>query len=379
MLVRRERALVAWLYIVIAMVYAMVLVGGLTRLTESGLSMVDWRPIMGALPPLSESEWHRVFEAYRQFPEYQLNNAGMSLAEFKGIFYWEYGHRLLGRLIGVVFFLPFIYFVATGLVRGRLLIKLAFAFLLGGLQGLLGWYMVKSGLVLEPRVSHYRLAAHLSLALAIIGYMYWILLGFKEERGGLVRVSSGRFSTDNLTRSSRLTRLFLGLICFQILYGAMVAGLDAGLVYNSFPTWNGLWIPTGMDQMQPVWLNLLENPVTVQFIHRTGGWLVFVSTLLYAVHLHRSFRRHDLGRMAFVFLALVTAQFVLGVLTLVWMVPVSIASLHQAGAVAILLCAVYTLHVLQVERRASARLVQSVDQNKLAANNAGSELAVGSS
>ncbi len=345
MQMRQRKAIVTWLYGVIALVYAMVLIGGLTRLTNSGLSMVDWRPIMGALPPLSDAEWHRVFEAYRQFPEYQLVNAGMSLAEFKSIFYWEYGHRLLGRLIGIVFFLPMVFFVMTGAVRGRLLAKLAFAFVLGGSQGLLGWYMVKSGLVLEPRVSHYRLAAHLTLALAIIAYLFWVVRGLNVDRA----MRQAMWAPLVLTKTRRLSWLFFVLLCLQTFYGAMVAGLDAGLLYNTFPSWNGLWIPPGLGQLQPAWLNVFENPVTVQFIHRMGGWGLFAYTLYYSLHLRRNFAGHRLGRVAYLLLALITFQFTLGVLTLIWMVPVSLASLHQAGAVALLLTGVYALHSLSLE------------------------------
>lgn len=222
-----DRSIIIWLVFVCLMIFAMVIIGGITRLTDSGLSMVEWKPLMGAIPPLTEAEWLRVFDLYKQYPEYQKVNSGMELSEFKFIFFWEYFHRLFGRLIGVVFFIPYVYFLFKKKIEKKLNKKLFIAFILGGLQGLMGWYMVKSGLIDRPDVSHFRLAAHFGLALTIIGYIFWIILG------------QINFSNQKLIYYPKLfwsLAILLVILSVQIIYGAFVAGLDAGLAYNTFPT-----------------------------------------------------------------------------------------------------------------------------------------------
>ena len=326
----RNKSMSIWLLLVISMVYGMILVGGLTRLTDSGLSMVDWRPIMGTIPPITAEEWQSVFDAYRQFPEYQQINKGMSLDEFKSIFYWEYGHRVLGRLLGIVFFIPFLYFVIRGRIRGALLQKLGLAFVLGGAQGLLGWYMVKSGLVNEPRVSQYRLAAHLGLAFLLLCYLYWIFLDLMVR--GRARINKISFKG--------ISVLLVALISLQIFYGALTAGLDAGLIYNTFPHMNGVLLPDGAMYHQPAWKNLFENPMTVQFIHRCLGWMTAALVLFQFIkglrsHLSRSQKSIQLALLLMTFL-----QFILGVGTLLMRVPLSLASLHQGGAAVLLVLAV---------------------------------------
>jgi cytochrome c oxidase assembly protein subunit 15 len=329
--VRGYRALRAWLVIVIFTIFAMVIVGGLTRLTGSGLSMVDWQPILGALPPVTEAQWMERFDAYRQFPEYLKVNKGMSLEDFKYIFYWEYGHRLLGRSIGLIYGLPLLVFWMMGIARGRLGVKLFIALVLGGLQGLLGWYMVKSGLIDQPRVSHYRLAAHFSLAVFLMGYLFWIWMSLaprKKVASNQARPKSGL---------SGYALALLALIAFQLVYGAMTAGLDAGLVYNSFPDWNGQWLPAGLASLEPLLLNLTANPVGVQFVHRTTGWVVLAAAIgFFVMNIRSKNSRNEILSAAFLLLAVIF-QFALGVLTLIWYVPVNIASMHQGGALIVVL------------------------------------------
>ena len=332
-----NRSIIIWLLSVCALVFFMVIVGGITRLTDSGLSMVDWRPLMGAIPPLNEQQWLEVFEQYQQYPEYQKVNLGMTLSEFKFIFFWEYFHRLTGRLIGLVFFVPYVYFLIKGKLSRSLKIKLFIALVLGGLQGLMGWYMVKSGLVDRPDVSHYRLAAHLSLAFVIIGYIFWLIFD-------LVRPLEKLFYHRRL---HLMLIAFLGLLSLQIVYGAFVAGLDAGIGYNTFPTMNGEWFPRAFFFLSPQWLNFFENNAGVQFIHRTIGWLI----LFFSIYIWFSFRKVELAaiqrKALHMLLGMVSVQFLLGVLTLVFVVPVSLGSLHQAGACVLF---VLTLRAISLTR-----------------------------
>ncbi|WP_141735866.1 COX15/CtaA family protein [Oligoflexus tunisiensis] len=337
-----------WLLITAFMVFSMVAIGGLTRLTRSGLSIVEWKPISGILPPLTEEAWHAEFESYKQYPEYQKINQGMQLEDFKFIYYWEYGHRLLGRLIGFVFAVPLLVFALQKKVRGTLAFKLVMALILGGAQGVLGWWMVKSGLVDRPSVSHFRLAAHLLLALFLMCFLYWVAM---DLRAPLRRHL-------NQSRLRPLSIAFLGLVSLQIFYGALTAGLHAGHMYNTFPTMNGLWIPQGIGSMGPV-LDFLENPVTVQFVHRCLGWLVLFS----AVGLYVMSRKEDYlsARQKWSFQALlvmVLVQFALGVFTLLYRVPVALGSLHQIGACILLLLTVNAVHAMREARVGTLSLVR---------------------
>lgn len=337
-----RRPMIAWLGVVALFVFAMVVVGGLTRLTDSGLSMVDWQPLMGVIPPLGLAEWQETFARYQQYPEYQKLYPDMTLDQFKGIFYWEYFHRLLGRLSGLVFTIPLLIFWWRGSLDPLLRRRLLIALVLGGLQGLLGWYMVKSGLVNEPRVSHYRLAAHLSLALFLLCWIFWLMLGVIGRRTG--------------PRAEPLpagfARVITGLIAVQIVYGAFVAGLHAGIGYNTFPTMNGRWIPAMMGQLDPAWLNLFENTVTVQFIHRGIAWLLLLVVGVFSFGMLR--RRPDpaIRRAVLLLILAMAGQFLLGVWTLLAVVPVSLASLHQAGACVLLLASVYLNFLLSGTRAA---------------------------
>lgn len=315
------------------LVYLMVIVGGLTRLTDSGLSMVDWRPLMGTIPPITESQWIETFEQYRQSPEYLQINKGMSLDEFKYIFYWEYGHRVLGRLLGLVFFIPFVYFLIKRRLALPLARKLGIAFLLGGTQGLLGWYMVKSGLVDVPHVSQYRLAAHLSLAFFLLCYLYWLCLSLLFAR-------FERQSSKSLWWPSLILALTISL---QIVFGALTAGLDAGKMYNTFPDMNGYFLPPGSFAITPIALNFFENPVLVQWTHRTLAWAI-VGIGIFLFMKGRIANTPNPGRRFHnLILAMISLQFLLGVGTLVLNVPLAWASLHQAGAGVLLLLAVTNL------------------------------------
>lgn len=329
-----DRSIIIWLLIVCFMIFAMVIIGGITRLTDSGLSMVEWKPLLGAIPPLNEVEWNRVFTLYKQYPEYQKVNVGMTLNEFKFIFFWEYFHRLFGRLIGVAFFIPYIYFLIKKKVPAHLKKKLFVAFVLGGMQGLMGWYMVKSGLIDRPDVSHFRLAAHFGLALIIIGYIFWIIfdqIQYKEKDFGYY------------PKVFKLLFAFTIILSVQIVYGAFVAGLDAGLAYNTFPKMGGSWIAQKAFTMNSILLDLVENSSTIQFIHRTLGWIILllsVGLLVSGSKVKNTIQSRSLKYLA----AMIAVQFTLGVLTLLYMVPLSLASLHQAGAVILLVLTLRALH-----------------------------------
>lgn len=332
-----NKAITYWLVVMCATIFTMIVVGGITRLTESGLSMVEWRPLFGTLPPLSDGEWQRVFMEYKNYPQYQLVNAGMSLDAFKIIFYWEYGHRLLGRLIGVMFALPFFFFLFAGQIEAKLKPKLWLALGLGGMQGLMGWYMVKSGLVDEPLVSHYRLAAHLCLALLIFAYLSWLVLG---------QLQVSRVSVSRLFKRTAL--LFVGLLIIQIVWGAFVAGNRAGYGFNTYPLMNGQWLPDVALTLLPIWHNLLDNNAMLQFVHRWVGAAVLltaIALLLIAILREKTVVKVMVG----VLLATVLLQFFIGVMTLLYVVPIGLGSLHQAGACVVVLALVVLLYRTRAE------------------------------
>jgi cytochrome c oxidase assembly protein subunit 15 len=331
-----NKAVSVWLIVVCVTIFLMIVVGGVTRLTHSGLSMVDWKPIMGFIPPLGETQWQAAFESYKQFPEYQLVNKGMDLTEFKSIFYWEYGHRVLGRSIGVIFLVPMMLLWWLGKIEKPLLPKLIVGLILGGLQGLMGWYMVMSGLVDIPRVSHYRLAAHLSLALVILSYLFWIILDLHKTR---------RFQVPSAFKT--MSVLVLCLVSLQIVYGAFTAGLRAGLGYNTFPLMEGKLLAEAATMMSPMWLNFFENGAMIQFVHRWVGTLLLV---VVAAVLGISIQRKLPGPVVWTAAMLVTmvlVQYLLGILTLINYVPVFLASIHQAVACVVLLAAVYLVYLVR--------------------------------
>lgn len=336
-----QRSIAIWLLICCVTIYAMVVLGGVTRLTGSGLSMVKWEPIIGVLPPLGQSEWEQVFQLYQQYPEFRHKNSNMDLAGFKGIFWLEYAHRVLGRLIGVIFLIPLIFFIVRKRIERPLVPKLIFMFLLGGLQGVLGWFMVKSGLSQDPHVSQYRLTAHLGFAFLIYAYIFWValdLLSPAERQGRGNRVYAGL---------RRFSYLVTGLVFVTILSGGFVAGLKAGFAYNTFPLMNGQLIPEGMFTLDPSWSNLFENVTTVQFDHRLLATLLFLIIPVYWVLGNR--RAPDARIRLGFHLLLVTlmAQIALGISTLLLHVPVALAATHQGVALALFTLALYLSHELR--------------------------------
>ncbi len=330
---RRHETIAMWLFAIIAMVFAMIVLGGVTRLTHSGLSMVEWRPVTGWLPPIGDVEWMAIFDKYKLSPEFQKLNKNMDLAGFKGIFWFEFLHRLWGRLIGVVFFIPFVFFLMRGWLNRNLVVKMLLMFLLGGLQGMMGWHMVQSGLVDRPDVSQYRLTAHFSLALVIIGVIEWVALGllFNDRSKGAVRPLKA------------LAMLVFAWAFITALSGGFVAGLDAGFAYNTFQLMDGAFLPPDLYQLSPVYLNLFEDILSVQFNHRVLAEALFV---LVAVLWFRA-RKSDLtsrGYLAINCLAgFVLIQAILGISTLLLVVPVPLAAAHQAGAVVIFITALWTV------------------------------------
>ena len=331
-----------WLLLCCALVFAMVVLGGLTRLTDSGLSIVEWDLLSGVLPLLSTAGWQEAFAAYRQFPEFQQINPDMTLSEFKSIYWLEYSHRLLGRAVGVVFLVPFLYFSATRNLTSRLALRLIGIFMLGGLQGALGWYMVQSGLVDRPEVSHYRLAAHLGLAVLIYGFLLRAALGILVPERIIVVGRKG----GNAAGATYLAAAFAFL---TMMSGALVAGLDAGLIYNSFPLMDGRWIPEGLLDQAPWFVNFGENVTTVQFMHRC---LALASVLLVLIAWFRAIRGRAIdidpdqtgSPLGHAMLLAVVAQVCLGVATLLYLVPLPLAVAHQAGAMVLLTMCLWLAH-----------------------------------
>ncbi|WP_088342608.1 MULTISPECIES: COX15/CtaA family protein [Rhodomicrobium] len=327
-----QAALRIWLFAVAGLIFAMVIVGGATRLTDSGLSITEWKPLLGAIPPLTSADWQDAFQKYQQIPEYQLINKGMSLAEFKAIYWWEWSHRFLGRFIGIAFLLPFLVFWARGMIPRRLLPKMIGLFVLGGAQGALGWYMVKSGLAERTDVSQYRLAAHLGLAVLIFGAMLWVAFGLRagrrEEKAGLPVFAAA---------------LFAGLVFLQIILGGFVAGTDAGLSHNTWPLMDGALIPSGLGAMEPWYLNAFENVLTVQFNHRMVAYL---TALAGVVNLVLAWRGTDAGARALTLtvFAVILCQIALGVFALLSQLQIGLALAHQAGALVLFGLALYQLH-----------------------------------
>jgi len=333
---RADRAIAVWLLGVAAMVAVMVVVGGITRLTGSGLSMVEWRPLIGWLPPLTDEQWVRTFALYQNSPEYLRVNTWMGIEDFKRIFWWEYGHRLLGRLIGLAFALPFLWFLLRRQVRRPLIPRLVVLFILGGLQGAIGWWMVKSGLVDDPAVSQYRLAVHLSMAFVILGALLWTAMELLDTPTAAASVGLRRHAVAGFA-----------LISITVVAGALVAGLDAGMIHNTFPKMSGEWVPADYLHLAPGWLNLFENPTEVQFNHRILALvtLVVILTLLWRA------MRSDLPAFArlpvHVLAAMSIIQVILGVATLLTIVPVDLAAMHQGGAVLLFSAALWVVYGLR--------------------------------
>lgn len=326
-----------WLGLVALLIVAMIVLGGLTRLTDSGLSITEWRPVTGAIPPLSDAAWQAEFDKYKTIPEYALVNKGMTLDAFKAIYWWEWSHRFLGRLIGLVFFVPFVWFLVRRQLPSWVAPRLAVIFLLGAAQGALGWYMVKSGLSVRVDVSQYRLAAHLGLAFLIYGAVLWTLFDLGASR----RAARG------LSALALAAFAFLALVYLQILAGAFVAGLDAGLTYNTWPLMDGRFVPEGVGALEPWWRNLFENVATVQFVHRTLALGVFASALAVVGLAYRTTSSETLRARALLVLGAVSFQMALGITTLLAVAPLSLSIAHQFGAILLFSAALWQAHGLR--------------------------------
>ncbi|OOG25170.1 hypothetical protein B1C78_07065 [Thioalkalivibrio denitrificans] len=357
---RNDRQIAVWLLACCALVFVIVVVGGLTRLTGSGLSMVEWNPIFGLFPPMSDAEWQAVFEQYRTSPEYLHVNRGMTVEEFKGIYWLEYIHRMIGRGIGLAFLLPMLYFWVRGKIEASLRPKLVAMFVLGGLQGVLGWYMVKSGLIDVPQVSPYRLTAHLGLAVVIYAYMLWVAMDLLSRGRPTAAPPQGQSPV-----LRRVVMVVTGFAFVTILSGGFVAGTKAGYAFSTFPLMQGQWIPDGLFTQEPLWRNFFENILTVQFTHR-----VLAMGLLLAVFLMwlLAWRLEPRGGMRLGFhlaLGAVVVQVILGISTLLMYVPISLASAHQAWALVlftVLLVLVHRLRQPVAAAHAEARAAASTRQ-----------------
>ena len=334
-----SRRVAAWLIVCCALVFAMVVLGGATRLTRSGLSIVEWQPIVGTIPPLTTSDWEQLFGKYRQTPEYQKVNPGMDLEGFKGIFWLEYFHRLLGRLIGVAFFLPLLYFLWRRALAPPLALKLGGIFLLGAAQGALGWYMVQSGLVDDPRVSHFRLTAHLALAFAIYAAMLWIALDLLNP--------AAPSTSPRIGRVRRLAWVVTALVVAMVVTGGFVAGIRAGFAYNTFPLMNGHWVPPEILLIEPWYLNFFNNMATVQFEHRVGAWLLAVAVPWLWFEAGRAGLSRGARLLTHLLLATLAVQIALGITTLLLAVPAALGTAHQVGALAVFTAALALNHALR--------------------------------
>jgi cytochrome c oxidase assembly protein subunit 15 len=354
-----------WLVCVALLVAAMVTLGGLTRLTGSGLSITEWKPVSGAIPPLDQHAWQAEFANYQKIPQYWRENRGMTLEQFKGIFWWEWAHRLLGRLVGAVFLLPFIGFAATGIIPRGAWPRMVLLFALGGLQGAVGWWMVRSGLETRISVSQYRLAIHLGVAIILLGALLWTALEYliPPPRSGGGSASAATRRRGEVTNDSPPQPLhpvpgaspacgrrlvgaafaLVGLVYLQILLGALVAGLHAGLIYNSWPSMNGGFIPDDAFVLRPWWRNFFENPGMAQFDHRMVAYVVAASALAFWFAARRNCGPEVRSGSA-VLLAAILVQIALGIATLLDAVPLALAALHQATAVAVFAAALWNAY-----------------------------------
>ena len=331
-----NRRIARWLLACCALVFVMVVLGGVTRLTGSGLSMVDWRPVTGMLPPLSDEAWQRTFEMYQQTPEFEKKNAHMDVNDFKGIFWLEYLHRLLGRIIGIAFLLPFVYFMAKGWIRRDEWLKYGAMFVLGGFQGLLGWYMVKSGLVDNPNVSQYRLTAHLISAFLIYAYMLWVALSLLYPADGAQRHSW-------YGKSLALT----ALITVTVISGGFVAGLKAGKIYNTFPMMGSYWVPPDFMALDPWWRNLFDNMATVQFDHRVLAITTFLLIVAFWWRIPKDLLPARAKKSVNALLHTGILQVALGIATLLLVVPIPLAAAHQAVAMLLFTAALLLTYSLR--------------------------------
>lgn len=333
-----------WLVIIALLVALTAVIGAATRLTGSGLSITEWAPIMGLVPPLTEAQWLEAFEKYKAIPQYTRVNRGMSLDAFRSIYWWEWGHRVIGRVIGVAFLVPFVVLCLRGHIPRSLAPRLILLFLLGGLQGAVGWYMVRSGLVDRVDVSPYRLALHLGLAVAIFALIVWTVLE--------LAVDQHRRDIDTLTATDRrLAHLLPVLIYLQVLLGALVAGLKAGVTYNTWPLMDGALVPNGLLAQTPWWVNLFENVGLVQFNHRLLAYVIAGMACVHAIGVGRRADDARVRRSAGYLATAVLAQGALGIWTLLAWVPLGLGIAHQAGALVVTAVAIW--HLFNVRRASS--------------------------
>jgi len=329
-----NRPIALWLLVCAGVILGMILLGGVTRLTNSGLSMVEWKPLIGIIPPLNQADWQQLFLKYQQFPEYQKINLGMGLDEFKTIFMYEYLHRVLGRLIGVIFIVPFLYFYVTQRIAPRLTPRLLIMLVLGGCQGLLGWYMVKSGLVNNPHVSQYRLTAHLGLAVLVYGFIVWTALDLINAK----TVQPSGLAVPACALSA--------LIFVMILSGGLVAGTKAGYAYSTWPLMGDGLVPAGLYTMNPAWLSAFEDITTIQFNHRIFAYVIALLVGSFAFVALKSKVTGRLRAGIYCMLCLLVVQICLGISTLIFYVPIAVAAAHQVGAVALLTATLFVSHSL---------------------------------
>ena len=343
-----DKQVASWLLLCAVVIFGMILLGGVTRLTNSGLSMVEWKPLMGVVPPLSEQGWQDTFDKYKQFPEYQKVNRGMSMGEFKYIFMYEYLHRVLGRLIGVLYFLPMLFFLLKGRVRAGLAPRLWILFLMGGFQGALGWYMVKSGLVDNPRVSQYRLTAHLGVAVAIYAYMLWLAFSLLlSPRRDDARPGGSTFA--------RWSLALVGLVYLMILSGGLVAGTDAGFSYSTWPLMGPTFMPDAVYAGSPAWLDAFEDITTIQFNHRMFAYVLFALINIFGILAFYRMNDSVIRLSVALVVVAVWVQAGLGISTLLLHVPVPLAAAHQGGAVMLLTATLLLAHLLRREQHGLER------------------------
>ena len=333
---KENKAVILWLLSGCLLILLMVIIGGITRLTHSGLSMVNWNLFMGAIPPLNDLQWQETFELYKQSPEFKKINFNYTLSDFKSIFFWEYLHRLIGRFLGLVFIIPFIYFLIKKRLSKKLILQSIVLFCLGALQGAIGWWMVKSGLVERPDVSHYRLAVHLVTAFLTCSFTFWVALPL--------------IITEKLKGNPtflKYTKILFYLVLIQIIYGAFVAGLNAGIGFNSWPKMGEKWIADAVYQLEPFWKNLIESPYGIQFIHRTLA-LIIVAFVLYIWFYSKKENISSLQQKSLnILLGVVIIQTLLGIFTLILFVPISLALTHQIVAFLLLMSVVFSLFVFK--------------------------------
>ncbi|RAP37270.1 heme A synthase [Candidatus Marinamargulisbacteria bacterium SCGC AAA071-K20] len=333
-----KNPLLSWLYTIFLLILSIILVGGITRLTNSGLSIVEWRPVFGFLPPLNSLEWDRIFLLYQKTPEFIYHNNQMDLSSFKKIFFWEYLHRVLGRIIGLVIIVGGWIIYKKGLLSKKDNIRTLVIGLLVVLQGVMGWYMVKSGLVSRPDVSHLRLSAHLGLALLLLQIVFWWILD----------IIVPKFKNKVSTRFLLIAKVILGVTSLQIIYGAFMAGLKAGFAFNTFPTMGGFIVPPSLFILEPVFRNFIENPIMIQFLHRGLAWILVIGVIAFHLKARKNKELSSQQQLAIFSLRITTMiQFLLGILTLIYVVPLHLALLHQIGGVLMLSSAVFTVHVFQ--------------------------------